>query len=65
MLGIGRVSARQGWAGEMPGLFEHPAHEARAIDLEPAPFLVPPAGNGAAEPFNLALIIPEDFYCNR
>ena len=25
LLGIRRVSARQGWAGEKSGLFEHPA----------------------------------------
>ena len=25
LLGKRRVSARQGWAGEKPGLFEHPA----------------------------------------
>ena len=25
LLGQGRVSARQGWAGEKSGLFEHPA----------------------------------------
>ncbi len=26
LLGKRRVSARQGWAGETSGLFEHPAH---------------------------------------
>ena len=26
LLGIRRVLARQGWAGEKSGLFEHPAH---------------------------------------
>src|SRR5205807_6477819 len=53
LLGTRRVSARQGWAGEKSGLFEHPARDLRdKRDAQPvissvSPFSpVPPVSLG-------------------